>query len=347
VVAGEAAVSPLLLRTSRPLPRPDRSNVLASLAFGALDARAETELRAAGIVDPELRQAFLTCRRINAASGRTFYLSTLLLPPGKRPYVHALYGFARYADDLVDDLAARADVAERAAALQRWAAAFPDGNPGEQDPTGRQVMSAVRHTMQRWDLPRDYFEAFLRSMRMDLTVTEYATWDDLLTYTYGSAAVIGLQMLPILQPTRTVAARYAEDLGVAFQLANFLRDVGEDLRRGRIYLPMDSLQLFGLTRGDLETGVVDGRVRRLLAHEIARCRELFRSARPGIRLLHPTSQPCIETAYALYGGILDEIEHADYQIFDRRVAVGWPRRLGVALPQLARARSARRRLPPS
>jgi phytoene synthase len=317
----------------------------ASIAFGALDARADTELRAAGITDPALRQAFLTCRRINAASGRTFYLSTLLLPPGKRPYVHALYGFARYADDLVDDLAARADVTERAAALQSWAAAFPDGNPGAQDLAGQQVMSAVRHTMQRWELPREYFEAFLRSMRMDLTVSEYATWDDLLTYTYGSAAVIGLQMLPILQPSRSVAARYAEDLGVAFQLANFLRDVGEDLRRGRIYLPMESLELFGLTREDLATGVVDGRVRRLLAHEIARCRELFRSARPGIRLLHPTSRPCIETAFELYGGLLDEIEKADYQIFDRRVAVGWPRRLGVALPQLVRARSARRRLP--
>ena len=339
-------MSLMLVRSSRPASSADRFHPISSLAFGALDSRADTELRAAGITDPELREAFLTCRRINATSGRTFYLSTLLLPPGKRPYVHALYGFARYADDLVDDLAARADVAERAAALKSWAAAFPDGTPGDDDPTGRQVMSAVRHTMQRWELPREYFEAFLRSMRMDLTVTEYGTWDDLLTYTYGSAAVIGLQMLPILEPTRSVAARYAEDLGVAFQLANFIRDVGEDLRRGRIYLPLESLQLFDLTREDLAAGVVDGRVRRLLAHEIARCRELFRDARPGIRLLHPSSQPCIETAYALYGGILDEVERADYQIFDRRVAVGWPRRLGVALPQLVRARSARRRLPP-
>ena len=198
VVAGEVPVSPMLLRSSRTASAPDGRNLLSSLAFGPLDARADIELRAAGITDPELRQAFLTCRRINAATGRTFYLSTLLLPPGKRPYVHALYGFARYADDLVDDLAARADVAERATALQNWAAAFPDGTPGDHDPTGQQVIAAVRHTMQRWQLPRDYFEAFLRSMRMDLTVTEYATWDDLLTYTYGSAAVIGLQMLPIL-----------------------------------------------------------------------------------------------------------------------------------------------------
>jgi phytoene synthase len=335
----------MLMRSSRPACASQRGGLVSSLAFGALDTRADTELRAAGITDPELRQAFLTCRRINATYGRTFYLSTLLLPPGKRPYVHALYGFARYADDLVDDLAARADVTERAAALTSWAAAFPDGTPGGDDRTGRQVMAAIRHTMQRWELPREYFEAFLRSMRMDLTVSEYATFDDLLEYTYGSAAVIGLQMLPILEPTRTVAARYAEDLGVAFQLTNFLRDVGEDLRRGRIYLPIESLQLFGLTRDDLATRVVDGRVRRLLAYEIARCRELFRSARPGIRLLHPTSRPCIETACALYGGILDEIERADYQIFDRRVAVGWPRRLAVALPHLVRARSARRRSP--
>jgi phytoene synthase len=303
---------------------------------------ARAELRAAGITDPQLQAAYLTCRRLNGEHGRTFYLATLLLPPAKRPYVHALYGFARYADEIVDDLGATSTVEQRAATLDAWASAFPDGLPAGGDPAGAQVLLAVQDTMARWSLPRDYFESFLRAMRMDLTVTEYATWDDLLTYTYGSAAVIGLQMLPILEPTREVAATYAQDLGVAFQLANFIRDVGEDLRRGRIYLPMDSLALFDVTRADLETGVVDGRVRRLLAYEIARCREIFRTARHGIRLLHPSSRPCIETALALYGGILDEVERADYRILDQRVRVGTARRLQVALPRLVEARRARR-----
>ena len=164
-------------------------------------------------------------------------------------------------------------------------------------------------------------------------------------YVYGSAAVIGLEMVPILEPVSDAAYGYARDLGVGFQLANFLRDVGEDLQRGRIYLPMESLVLFGVTRDHLAAGVVDARIRRLLAFEIARTREFLRAAAPGVRLLHPTSRDCISTALRLYGGILDAVEAADYQVLDRRVAVGPLTRARVALPALRRARSARRRLP--
>jgi 15-cis-phytoene synthase len=189
-----------------------------------------------------------------------------------------------------------------------------------------------------------YVEAFLASMRMDLTVTQYDTYDDLMTYVYGSAAVIGLEMVPVLEPVvpREIADPYAADLGIAFQLSNFVRDVGEDLRRGRVYLPMEDLRAFGVTREHLEHGVVDGPVRRLLAFEVARTRELYRSAAAGVRLLHPTSRPCIETALALYGGILDEVERADYDVLRQRVGVGRTRRAAVALPGLARAVAARR-----
>ncbi len=293
------------------------------------------ELDAAGITDPGLRVSYDACRRLNAAHGRTYYLATLLLPPYKRPYVHALYGFARYADEIVDDLDSALDRTEKAAALQEWTTRFLRG---EGDAA---TLPAVHDTIRRWGIPLRHFEAFLASMRMDLTVTEYATYDDLLGYVHGSAAVIGLQMVPILEPLNGAAYAYAEDLGIAFQLANFLRDVGEDLRRGRIYLPMADLAMFGVTREHLEAGVVDGRVRRLLAFEIARTRELFRSAEPGIRLLHPTSRDCIRTALRLYGGILDAVEQADYRVLDRRVAVGAVTRARVALPALVRSRRAR------
>jgi phytoene synthase len=181
-------------------------------------------------------------------------------------------------------------------------------------------------------------------MRMDLTVTGYRTYADLMGYVWGSAAVIGLQMVPVLEPTvpRAVAEPYAVDLGVAFQLSNFIRDVGEDLRRGRVYLPGEDLDLFGVDRPRLARGVVDGPIRRLLAFEIARTRELYRAAGPGVRLLHPTSRDCIETAIRLYGGILDEVERADYRVLDRRVAVGPARRARVAVPGLARAFASRR-----
>ena len=297
-------------------------------------------------MSPELAAAYRTCRRLHASHGRTYYLATLLLPSWKRPYVHALYGFARYADELVDD-PSLGSPAEAAVALDDLEAglmtALEAGPVSAPDPSVRgDVLAAVTDTIRRWDVPVEHFTAFMRSMRMDLTVTEYADWDALLGYVDGSAAVIGLEMLPILEPSSVTAGLYARDLGIAFQLANFLRDVGEDLRRGRIYLPQDSLQLFGVTRQSLSTGVVDGRLRRLLAYEIARCRELFRSAEPGIRLLHPTSRDCIRTAFTLYGGILDAIEAADYQVLDRRVAVALPRRLAVAGPGLWRAARARR-----
>jgi len=300
------------------------------------------ELDAAGIVEPGLRASYQHCRRLNAAHGRTYYLATLLLPPAKRPYVHALYGFARYADEIVDDLDSALTAAEKADWLAAWGARFLDElRSGESaDPVGRAVVDTAR----RWDIPRGRFEEFLAAMRMDLGVTEYPDYDALMRYVWGSAAVIGLQMLPILEPVDAALAEpYAVDLGVAFQLSNFIRDVGEDLRRGRVYLPMADLAHFGVDRERLARGVVDGPVRRLLAYEIARTRELYRSAEPGIRLLHPTSRECIRTALRLYRGILDEVERADYRVLDRRVSVRLTRRAAVALPGLARAAVRRRR----
>lgn len=296
------------------------------------------ELDAAGIADPVLRESYQRCRRLHAVHGRTFYLATRLLPPAKRPYVHALYGFARYADEIVDDERSGRTVKEKEAALDALVAALAGGYEGRGG-----VLPAVLDTSRRWDIPRTHFATFLAAMRMDLTVTEYGTYEDLTTYMHGSAAVVGLQMVPILEPTSRAAYAYAADLGIAFQLANFLRDIGEDLRRGRLYLPLQDLAIFGLTRADLAAGVVDGRVRRLLAFEIARTRELLRNARPGIRLLHPASRDCIATAATLYSGILDAIERADYQVLDRRVAVGPVRRAAVAGPALYRANRARKR----
>jgi phytoene synthase len=300
------------------------------------------ELVAAGIEDPALRRSYEACRRLNASHGRTYYLATLLLPPAKRPYVHALYGFARYADEIVDDLDSTLTDEQKADWLVGWGSRFlAEVRAGG---SGHPISRAVVDTVRRWEIPLGLFDDFLASMRMDLTVTDYPTYDDLMKYVWGSAAVIGLQMVPVLEPLvpRELAEPYAADLGVAFQLSNFIRDVGEDLRRGRVYLPGEDLEHFGVDRERLARGVVDGPVRRLLAYEIARNRELYRSAEPGIRLLHPTSRDCIQTAFRLYGGILDEVERADHQVLARRVSVGPRRRLTVAVPGLIRAYAARR-----
>jgi phytoene synthase len=301
------------------------------------------ELDAAGVTDPALRASYENCRQLNAAHGRTYFLATQLLPLHKRPSVPALYGFARYADEIVDDLASTLTPAQKTDALTSWAARALDGSSASI--AGDPVLPAFHDTLRRWDIPPDYVRAFLHSMAMDLTVTGYPTFDDLMVYVYGSAAVIGLQMVPVLEPLpgmAGVAGAYAHDLGVAFQLANFIRDVGEDIARGRVYLPQEDLDAFGVTREHLARGVVDGPIRRLLAFEIARTREYFRAAHPGIRLLHPASRPCMETAFTLYGGILDAVEEADYQVLRQRVSVGIPRRITVAGPAWIRAVRARR-----
>jgi 15-cis-phytoene synthase len=298
------------------------------------------ELDAAGITDPALRASYMRCKELNAKHGKTYFLATLLLPPEKRPYVHALYGFARYADEIVDDLSSDLTQEQKADWLGSWGAAFlSDARRGHSDDP---IAMATIDTVNRWDIPLEHFEAFLHSMALDLTVTEYQTYDDLYEYVYGSAAVIGLQMVPILEPTQPEAYDRAKDLGVAFQLANFIRDVGEDLYRGRLYLPLDDLARFGLTRADIEKRVVTDRVRRLLQFEIARVRSLEERSRIGITMLAPSSQPCIEAARVLYCGITDAVEAIDYQVFDERAHVSNFKRVAVAGPAWVKAVRARR-----
>jgi phytoene synthase len=301
------------------------------------------DLDAAGIVDPALRAGYRQCRRINARHGRTFFLATLLLPPARRPYVHALYGFARYADDIVDVSRDpdsfplwRADVL----AELEWGATS--------DPIRRALLDAV----QRWQIPHSYVAEFLEAMALDLSVTGYATYDDLVRYMWGSAAVVGLEMLPILGraddsvPWDELEMR-AIDLAYAFQLTNFIRDIDEDLRRGRVYLPQDSLDQFGVDRERLRRGRVDEPIRNLLAWEIERTRRLYRSAEPGIELVESSARDCLRTASRLYEGILDEIERSDYDVFSHRVSVRFARRGTVGLNGLRRAVRARRATPRS
>ena len=305
------------------------------------------ELDAAGITDPALRAAYTTCRALNAAHGRTYFLATRLLPPARRPGVHALYGFARYADEIVDDLDDLRPVAAKAAELDALTVQLEAALDGEH--SDLPVLAALADTARRHAIDRQHFADFMLSMRMDTTVTEYATFDDLAVYVHGSAAVIGLQMLPILgtRVPREEAEPPAAALGVAFQLTNFLRDVGEDLDRGRIYLPTDELAAFGVDRELLvwcrRTRRPDPRVRRALAHLVARTRGTYRRAEVGLPMLEPVSRACVACAFTLYRGILDEIEAADYDVLWRRVAVPNRRRASVALPGLARALTARAR----
>ena len=288
-----------------------------------------------------LSAAYERCRQLHARHGRTYYLATLLLPRWKRRHVHALYGFTRYADEIVDDLDSTLDGAGQAAALDAWGRRFFAGLRGA--PCDDPVLPAVLHTVRAFDLDVGDFEKFLASMAMDLRADGYRTYDDLLGYMDGSAAVIGTMMAPILESVDPSAAReHARQLGLAFQLTNFIRDVSEDHRRGRVYLPAADLERFGVARGDLAAAAAGPAVRELLAFEVERARVHYRAAEPGIELLAPSSRPCIRVAFDLYGGILEEVERAGYQVLGRRVRVPRSRRVGVAGRHWVAARSAAR-----
>ena len=263
----------------------------------------------------DLAASYDVCRQLTRRHGTTYYWSTRLLPRIKQPHVFALYAFCRHADDIVDDLGP-APVEERAAALASFGEQlFVDLDRGRSD---HPVLAAVVDTVIRCDIDTDCFRRFLRSMTMDLTIASYATWDDLLGYMEGSAAVIGEMMLPVLEPLDWAALARARDLGNAFQLTNFLRDVAEDLDRGRVYLPQEDLRRFDVDPADRR---VTPAWRALMTFEIARNRALYDSADRGIDLLPARSATCIRSARLLYSRILDRIEDADYDVFSRRVRV--------------------------
>ncbi|MFF4650711.1 phytoene/squalene synthase family protein [Streptomyces sp. NPDC001380] len=303
------------------------------------------ELDSAGITDPELRAAYTRCRELNARHGRTYFLATRFLTPPQRPAVHALYGFARWADDIVDDLGSDASTEERDETLRGLQKELDEGLATGS--SGHPVVAALADTAARYRIDHRHFADFMDSMRMDLSVTDYPTWADLHRYMHGSAAVIGLQVLPVLGTSapREEAEPHAAALGVAFQLTNFLRDVGEDLDRDRVYLPADRLSPHGVDRELLlwcrRTGRTDHRVREALRDIIASTREIYAQAALGVPMLAPVSRPCVATALVLYRRILDEIEHNGYPVLHRRVVVPAGRRAAVAAAGLGRLAAAR------
>jgi len=311
--------------------------------------RAElAELAAAGITDAQLRDDYRSCRALFAQHGRTYFLATGLLPPARRPAVHALYGFARHADDLVDDPADAAPPDVRRERIDRLDARLQAALAGRPPADAEPVVRAVADTATRYGIDPAHFAAFMASMRMDTTVAGYATLDELSRYMHGSAAVIGLQVLPVLGTVgpRADAEPAAAALGVAFQLTNFLRDVGEDLDRGRLYLPADLLAAHGVDRDLLMScrrrRRTDPRVLAVQRELAAHTRGVYAQARPGIAQLEPVSRACVGAAYLLYRRILDELEREHYPLH-RRVTVSRTRRVAVAAPALVRALAARSR----
>jgi phytoene synthase len=274
-----------------------------------------------------LAGSYELCRKIQKAHSRTYYFSTRLFPAEVRPRVHALYAFMRYADEIVDtphDLPLDAQLS----VLEEFEAETMAAVSGVQVPNP--VLRAYADTVLACGIEPETITAFMESMKMDTRVFRYQTFSDLEAYTYGSAAVVGLMMCRVVGVAEGKADTHAEALGVAMQLSNFLRDVGEDWRRGRVYLPLEDLAHFGYTERDLALGVVDERFVALMRFEIDRARRLYEVADGGMDFIPRGRRFPVVVARKLYAAILDRIEAQRYDVFSRRAQVSRPAKLLVA-----------------
>jgi 15-cis-phytoene synthase len=258
-----------------------------------------------------LPEAYRCCVDITRRHSRSFFLSSQLLPPEKRRAIRALYAFCRTSDDLVDRPGQDATQA-----LAAWVGLVHASCPPSDNP----VLLAWHDTAERYHVPRGLPDELLAGIAMDLTVNRYATFDDLWLYCYRVASVVGLISMHIIG-YREGASPYAIKLGVALQLTNILRDVSEDAQRGRVYLPAEDMERFGLSGDDILNGRRDQAFQALMRYEIERARGLYEAAWDGIALLSPDGRLAIGAAAAIYRGILDKIEAIDYDVFARRAFV--------------------------
>jgi phytoene synthase len=283
-------------------------------------------------------EAYEFCRQITAKYSKTFYLGTLLMPEEKRRAIWAIYVWCRRTDELVDGPQARLTTPET---LDRWEQQLESvfaGHPID-DPD-----VALVDTLERFPLDIQPFRDMIAGQRMDLYRSRYETFEELKLYCYRVAGTVGLMTSPVLGVDTSIGqapwdwqqaaynpAEEAIALGIANQLTNILRDVGEDAQRGRIYIPLEELALFDYTEEDLFKGVVDDRWRELMRFQIQRARKFFNQAEKGIRALSPDSRWPVWAALMLYQGILDVIESNQYDVFSQRAYVPKPQKL-LTLP---------------
>lgn len=266
------------------------------------------------------------CRQVARAHGRTFFFASHLLPPKHRRAIHAVYAYCRIADDLVDGEGAT-DRARAETELNTWEQQL-------ECPT-HPVAVAFAEARATFGIPIQPARDLLCGIRMDLVPARYDTWDALRDYCYHVAGTIGLLVAPVLGCRDTDALPHAVELGIAMQLTNIIRDVGEDARLGRVYLPREDLERFGVSIDELLLGVPTGQFDELIAYQIERARALYASARLGVPALSLSGQLTVVTSARLYAGILAKVEEQRYDVLSRRAVVPTHEKL-AAMPAVAR-----------
>jgi len=258
----------------------------------------------------DLDVAFDLADQITRQHSRSFHLASGLLPRPARRAIRSLYAFCRFTDDIVDNAGDQG----ASEALDAWQA----GNLDDLGEQAVQVMAAWQDTQVRYAIPQGYADQLIAGVRMDISHDRYHTFDDLAAYSYRVASTVGLMSMHILGFQSTDAVPYAVKMGVALQLTNILRDVGEDWQMGRLYLPQDELEDFGIVESDIDNGRLTPAWRRYMRFAIDRNRQLYEQAWPGLELLSPQGRRSVGAAAELYRGILDAIESLDYDVFRHR-----------------------------
>jgi phytoene synthase len=264
--------------------------------------------------DASLRKAYQQAEKITALHSKSFYLASSLLPEEKRSAVRALYAFCRTVDDIVDETSQ----ADRDAQLDYWRAIVETGSYNGSD----LVAAAWADTLTRYHIPRHYALQLIDGVARDLSQTRYSTFDDLATYCYGVASTVGLMSMYIVGFEDSKAVPFAIKLGVALQMTNILRDIGEDYKNGRLYLPREELVFHGIHESDIAQGRLTENWRQFMRFQVERTRQLYKESRTGIKMLEQEGRLAIRAASVFYEGILDEIEKNDYDVFSRRASLG-------------------------
>jgi len=264
--------------------------------------------------DATLRTAYKQAEVITAEHSKSFYFASNLLPEEKRSAVRALYAFCRTVDDIVDEVGIKKD---RDFELDYWRNVVETASASTDD----LIASAWADTLVRYHIPRHYALQLIDGVARDLTQSRYQTFGDLATYCYGVASTVGLMSMYIVGFKSHEAVSYAIKLGVALQMTNILRDVGEDYRNGRLYLPREELITYGIREEDIAAGRVTDNWRQFMKFQIERTRHLYEDSWEGVKLLEREGQLAIGAASVFYSGILENIEKHDYNVFNRRASL--------------------------
>jgi phytoene synthase len=295
---------------------------------------------ARGLMTVSLDESFAYCRTLTRRTAGNFYFSFLTLPGERRRDMCALYAFMRVSDDLGDEAGMTAD--ERRTRLTQWRDGLERALAG--DPAGHVVFPALADVVRRCGIPPEHLAAVIDGVAMDLEPAGCETFGELADYCYHVAGAVGLCCIHVWGFHGDEAIGRAIDCGTAFQLTNILRDLGEDAAMGRVYLPREDLDRFGYSPDDLRAGRRTDAFHDLMRFEAARAREHYARAERLFDDLEPAGRPIFAAMLRIYGGLLEEIERRDFDVFSRRARLPKWRKLWIAGDSVVRHRWLRRGL---